>query len=97
MLSIDQFGGILIGSVIGWIIVYTMRKQAMDWKIFGELVLLIVGGNSLPILAEKNLHAYFWVGIFAGFFANIISKLLLPALEPTRKRSDSIREIITMR
>lgn len=97
MLSVDQFGGILIGFVVGWIIVYTMRKQAMDWKIFGELVVLIVGGNSLQILAEKNLHAYFWMGIFAGFFANIIVKLLLPALEPTGKRSKTIAEIITMK
>lgn len=47
MLSVDQFRGILIGFVVGWIIVYTMRKQTMDWKIFGELVVLIVGGNSL--------------------------------------------------
>lgn len=69
---LDQIGALLIGSIVGWLLVFTMRKKGMDWKVFGEVVVLIVGGSQLTMVAQKDLTGLFWIGTFAGFVVNIL-------------------------
>jgi len=65
---------------------FVLRRKTPDWKEFGGVVTLIVGGSTLTYLVQSGLLAYFWIGIFAGFFANIIAKVLskwIPNLDPS--------------
>lgn len=87
-MTVNEVGALLIGSVVGWLLMYTLRRQSMDWKVFSEVVVLIAGGSGLAFLTEKNLMGYFWIGIFAGFVANIIVKAAL---------KEKAAEITTMR
>jgi hypothetical protein len=71
-MAFNGIGAFLIGTIVGWLLVFTMRKQGMDWKVFGEVAVLIVGGSQLTMITERDLVGPFWIGIFAGFVANII-------------------------
>ena len=37
---------------------------------------MIVGGSSLDYIFKTNLAGYFWIGIFIGFFTNIIIRII---------------------
>ncbi len=82
---VNEVGAVLIGSVVGWMLVRTMRQQDLDWKAFSGVVVMLVGGSGLNFLVDKNLVGYFWIGTFAGFVANIVARIVykkpdLPAI-----------------
>jgi fluoride ion exporter CrcB/FEX len=74
-MNVNEIGALLIGIVIGWLLASTLRQNKIEWKHFSWLVTVIVGGSGLDYIFKTNLVGYFWIGIFIGFFANIIIRI----------------------
>lgn len=76
---LDDLGASLIGAVVGWVLVLAVRRKGPDWVEFCGTVVVILAGSALLNLIQTGLLGYFWIGIFAGFLANILIRRLRPA------------------
>jgi uncharacterized membrane protein YeaQ/YmgE (transglycosylase-associated protein family) len=82
-LVVNEVAAGLIGAVMGWLMMYTVRRNKPDWKVFSGLVALIVGGSGLTYVVQTGLLPYFWIGIFAGFVADIIAYSFSKDIRPS--------------
>jgi uncharacterized membrane protein YeaQ/YmgE (transglycosylase-associated protein family) len=71
-----EVGLIVFGILVGWLLAYTMRRHGMGWWHFFAVVVFLgggaVGSYSLYVVFEMSSFGYFWIGVFVGFFANLI-------------------------
>ena len=98
MVAIIPFiGSICLGTVIGWLIRYFIRRfRSFTPKVFGALLTALFGGAVLRLFgADQNVLWCYPIGIFIGFFAYTIAGLIFvlkyPSSQSTPRRGFSPR------
>ncbi|SRR6266498_4511816 len=72
MADINQIGILLLGVVLGWLVMFAVRRYRVQWGAFATFVAVLFGVGILMFLYEFDLLGYYGIGIFLGFFANVI-------------------------
>ena len=70
--DINQIGVLLLGVVLGWLVMFAVRRYRVQWGAFATFVAVLFGVGILMFLYKFDLLGYYGIGIFVGFFANVI-------------------------
>ncbi len=76
MPDINQIGILLMGIVLGWLLIFAVRRYRVQWGAFAGFMAVIFGVGLLAFLFKNDLLAYYGIGIFVGFFANIVVRVI---------------------
>jgi hypothetical protein len=69
--DINQVGILLLGAVLGWFLVFAVRRNRVQWGAFALFFAILFGTGLLGFLYVRDLLAWYAVGIFIGFFGNL--------------------------
>ena len=73
MMSVDVFGALCFGFVIGWITYRTLRRQGETVALSNiATVIGAIGGAAVTALFPKELFAWYCIGLTGGFFLYLI-------------------------
>jgi len=70
--DVNQVGILLLGAVLGWLVIFAVRRYRVQWGAFASFMAVIFGVGLLTFLYKADLLGYYGIGIFVGFFANLI-------------------------
>ncbi len=76
MADINQIGMLLLGVVLGWLVIYAVRRYRVQWGAFATFIIAVFGVGMLTFLYTDNLLGYYAIGAFVGFFANLIVRAI---------------------
>ena len=71
-IDINQVGILLLGSVLGWFLLFAVRRYKVQWGAFATFFVIGFGVSLISWLYAKDLLAYYGIGIFLGFVANMV-------------------------
>lgn len=74
-MDINQVGIVLMGSVLGWFLMFAVRRYRVQWGAFASFMAIVFGVSLLSFLWARDLLAYYGIGIFSGFVANLIVRV----------------------
>ena len=80
MTDINQVGILLLGVVLGWFLMFAVRRYRVQWGAFAGFMAVIFGVGLLSFLFKNDLLAYYGIGMFVGFFANIVVRVVGAAI-----------------
>ncbi len=69
--DINQAGVLLLGAVLGWLVIFAVRRYRVQWGAFATFAVVIFGVGMLSFLYANEFLGYYAIGVFAGFFANL--------------------------
>lgn len=72
MSDINQIGVLLLGAVFGWLAIFAVRRNRVQWGAFAAFATVIFGVGMLGFLYARDLLAFYAIGVFAGFVANLV-------------------------
>ena len=93
--DINQIRILLLGVLLGWLVMFAVRRNRVQWGAFGTLIAVIFGVGMLGFLYRNELLAYYAIGAFIGFFANVIIRAVGTAIGG--KAGESLLEIAAYR
>lgn len=70
-MDINQFGLVLMGTVLGWFLMFAVRRYRVQWGAFATFMAVVFGVSMMSFLYARDLLAYYGIGVFLGFFANV--------------------------
>jgi hypothetical protein len=70
--DVNQFGILLLGAVLGWFLLFAVRRYKVQWGAFAAFFLIGFGTGLLSFLYARDLMAYYGIGVFLGFVANMV-------------------------
>jgi len=73
-MDINQVGILLMGIVLGWFLLYAVRRYRVHWGAFAGFFAVGFGVSLLSFLYARDLLAYYGIGIFAGFVGNMVTR-----------------------
>ncbi len=76
MADINQIGILLIGIVLGWMLIFAVRRYRVHWGAFAGFMAVLFGTGILSFLLRNDLLAYYGIGMFVGFFTNIVLRVV---------------------
>ena len=71
-MDVNQVGILLLGAVLGWLVIFAVRRYRVQWGAFASFMTVILGVGLLTFLYKVDLLGFYGIGIFVGFFANLI-------------------------
>ena len=71
-IDVNQIGILLLGAVIGWFLLFAVRRYKVQWGAFATFFVVGFGVSLLSFLYARDLLAYYGIGIFLGFVANMV-------------------------
>ncbi len=71
-IDINQLGILLLGSVLGWFLLFAVRRYKVQWGAFATFFAIGFGVSLISWLYAKDLLAWYGIGIFLGFVANMV-------------------------
>lgn len=74
-MDINQVGLILMGVVLGWFLMFAVRRYKVQWGAFAAFMAVIFGVSMLSFLYARDLLAYYGIGIFLGFVSNMVVRV----------------------
>ncbi|HKZ90224.1 MAG TPA: hypothetical protein VJ300_08220 [Thermoplasmata archaeon] len=74
-MDIDQVGIALMGSVLGWFLLFAVRRYRVQWGAFAAFFAIGFGVSLMSFLYAQDLLAYYGIGIFLGFVANMVVRV----------------------
>ena len=74
-IDINQVGILLLGVVLGWFLLFAVRRYKVQWGAFAAFFMIGFGVSLISWLYAKDLLAYYGIGIFLGFVANMIVRV----------------------
>lgn len=74
--AIDQVGILLLGTVLGWFLIFAVRRYRVQWGAFAAFMSVLFGVGLLTFLFKTDLLAYYGIGMFLGFFVNIALRVV---------------------
>jgi len=74
-IDVNQVGILLMGSVLGWFLLFAVRRYKVQWGAFAAFFVIGFGVSLISWLYAKDLLAYYGIGIFLGFVANMIVRV----------------------
>ena len=69
--DMDQIGILLLGILLGWLVIFAVRRYRVQWGAFATFIAVIFGVGMLSFLYKADFLAYYAIGAFVGFFANL--------------------------
>lgn len=75
MPDINQIGILLMGTVLGWFLIFAVRRYRVQWGAFAGFAAVIFGVTLLAFLFKTDLLGYYGIGMFLGFFANVVVRI----------------------
>ncbi len=94
-IDINQVGILLLGSVLGWFLLFAVRRYKVQWGAFATFFAIGFGVSLISWLYAKDLLAYYGIGIFLGFVANMIVRVA--AITAGGKLGEGLLEISAFR
>lgn len=74
-MDINQLGIALLGVVLGWFLLFGVRRYRVQWGAFAAFFAIGFGTGLLSFLYAQSLLAYYGIGVFAGFVANMVIRV----------------------
>src|SRR2546428_3465482 len=74
-MDINQVGLVLMGIVLGWFLLFAVRRYRVQWGAFAAFMAIVFGVSMMSFLWTRDLLAYYGIGIFLGFVANMIVRV----------------------
>ncbi len=71
----NQVGILLMGTVIGWFLLFAVRRYKVQWGAFAAFFTIGFGVSAMSFLYARDLLAYYGIGIFMGFVANMVTRV----------------------
>lgn len=62
----------LWGIVLGWFLMFAVRRYRVHWGAFASFIAVVAGSGLLSFLFKSDLLGYYFIGVFAGFFGNVV-------------------------
>jgi len=78
--DVNQIGILLMGIVLGWFLLFATRRYRVQWGAFAAFFAVGFGVSLLSFLYARDLLAYYGIGIFLGFVANMIVRVVATAV-----------------
>src|SRR5438309_2051812 len=75
-MDVNQVGILLLGAVLGWLVIFAVRRYRVQWGAFASFMAVIFGVGLLMFLYKVDLLGYYGIGIFIGFFSNLIVRVI---------------------
>jgi len=72
---INQIGVVLMGTVLGWFLMFAVRRYKVQWGAFASFMAIVFGVSLMSFLYARDLLAYYGIGIFVGFVSNMITRV----------------------
>ncbi|HYT01243.1 MAG TPA: hypothetical protein VEO20_11340 [Thermoplasmata archaeon] len=64
-----------MGIVLGWFLMFAVRRYRVQWGAFAAFIAVVFGVSMLSFLYARDLLAYYGIGIFVGFVANMVVRV----------------------
>ena len=74
-MDVNQVGILLLGAVLGWLVIFAVRRYRVQWGAFASFMAVIFGVGLLTFLYKTDLLGYYGIGIFIGFVSNMIVRV----------------------
>jgi hypothetical protein len=74
-IDVNQVGILLMGTVLGWFLLFAVRRYRVQWGAFAAFFVIGFGVSLLSFLYARDLLAYYGIGIFVGFVANMVVRV----------------------
>src|SRR3989449_954134 len=74
-MDINQLGLVLMGTVLGWFLLFAVRRYKVQWGAFAAFMAIVFGVSMMSFLYARDLLAYYGIGIFIGFVSNMIVRV----------------------
>jgi hypothetical protein len=74
-MDINQTGVVLMGVVLGWFLMFAVRRYKVQWGAFASFMAIVFGVSLLSFLYARDLLAYYGIGIFLGFVSNLVVRV----------------------
>src|SRR5436853_3946411 len=74
-MDINQTGVVLMGTVLGWFLMFAVRRYKVQWGAFASFMAVVFGVSLLSFLYARDLLAYYGIGIFLGFVSNLVVRV----------------------
>lgn len=76
MVDVNQVGILLLGAVLGWLVIFAVRRYRVQWGAFASFMAVIFGVGLLMFLYKTDLLGFYGIGIFVGFFSNLVVRVI---------------------
>jgi hypothetical protein len=74
-MDINQTGVVLMGIVLGWFLMFAVRRYKVQWGAFASFMAIVFGVSLMSFLYSRDLLAYYGIGIFLGFVSNLVVRV----------------------
>lgn len=74
-MDINQVGIVLMGTVLGWFLMFAVRRYKVQWGAFASFMAIVFGVSLLSFLYARDLLAYYGIGVFLGFVSNLVVRV----------------------
>lgn len=74
-MDINQVGVVLMGVVLGWFLLFAVRRYRVQWGAFAAFMAVVFGVSLMSFLYARDLLAYYGIGVFVGFVANMVVRV----------------------
>src|SRR5437867_6726626 len=74
-MDINQLGLVLMGTVLGWFLLFAVRRYKVQWGAFAAFMAVVFGVSMMSFLYARDLLAYYGIGIFLGFVSNMVVRV----------------------
>lgn len=71
-MDILQVAVLLLGITLGWLLIFAVRRYKVQWGAFASFMSVILGVTLVKFLYAADLLPYYAIGLFAGFFSNLV-------------------------
>src|SRR5712692_6183483 len=75
-MDINQLGLVLMGVVLGWFLMFAVRRYKVQWGAFASFMAIVFGVSLMSFLYARDLLAYYGIGIFLGFVSNLVVRVV---------------------
>ncbi len=76
VVDVNQIGILLLGAVLGWLAMFAVRRYRVQWGAFASFIAVLFGVGLLTFLYKADLLGYYGIGIFLGFFGNLVVRAI---------------------
>ncbi|HKZ99387.1 MAG TPA: hypothetical protein VJ326_07355 [Thermoplasmata archaeon] len=94
-MDINQLGIALMGVVLGWFLLFGVRRYKVQWGAFAGFFAVGFGVGIMSFLYARGLLAYYGIGVFVGFVSNMVVRVAGTAVGG--KLGDGLLEISAYR
>src|SRR3982075_4635196 len=74
-MDINQTGVVLMGVVLGWFLMFAVRRYKVQWGAFASFMAIVFGVSLMSFLYARDLLAYYGLGLFLGFVSNLVVRV----------------------